>query len=119
MVRVSFDIPADAPPGVVPLGMANALVAQATGQRVEPLTPVDGAVTVVAPGQVAITLGTGPEVLIQIRGTADWRYAFEASTNLTHWDVLEMIPLNAGTTGRAIAIAPEEPQRFFRARPVF
>ena len=46
VVWLSFNIAPNAPDGVVPLVMSNTIVAQATGQAVQPLAQVAGALTV-------------------------------------------------------------------------
>lgn len=46
VVWLNFSISTNAPDGIVPLVMTNAIVAQVVGRRVEPLQEFDGALTV-------------------------------------------------------------------------
>jgi hypothetical protein len=119
VVWVSFNIPTNAPDGVVPVVMSNAIVAQVTGHRVQPLGQVDGALTVWSGGRfLSIALDSGGVLHMSFQGVGGGQYAFEASTNLVHWEVLGTNTVVNGTLSMQDTNWAGFPQRFYRARSV-
>jgi len=49
LLWLNFNVPPNTPDGVVPLTLANTIVAQTNGQRVQPLVQVSGELTVSSP----------------------------------------------------------------------
>lgn len=83
VVWLNFKVPTNSPDGVVPLLMTNAIVAQAAGQRAQPLTQVSGAlmvssaenlttVALAGGGQLRTTIVGLPGRIITLQGTPDF-----------------------------------------------
>jgi hypothetical protein len=119
VVWLSFSVPTNAPDGVVPLAMMNAIVARVAGQRVQPLAQVDGALMVRSEGSfLSLTLGSPGQMQMQFQGLEGRPYAFEASTNLTDWVALGTNTVVGGTISLVETNMTAWPQRFYRARLV-
>jgi len=117
VVWLSFTIPTNAPDGVVPLGMANAVVARVAGQRVQPLTQIDGALLVSSAGSFSsLTIQNGNQLHMQFQGLDGRQYAFEASTNLLDWTALRTNTAVGGFISLIETNTAAHPHRFFRAK---
>jgi hypothetical protein len=120
VVWVSFNVPTNAPDGVVPLAMTNAIVAQIAGHRVQPLVQAGGALTIWSGGSfLSMTLESGRRLQMQFQGVEGRHYAMEASTNLLkNWVILGTNTVVGGTISLLETNTAAFPQRFYRTRLV-
>jgi hypothetical protein len=120
VVWVSFNVPMNAPDGVMPLAMTNAIVARVAGHRVQPLAQVGGALTIWSGGSfLSMTLLTGGRLQMQFQGVEGRHYAMEASTNLLkNWVILGTNTVVGGTISLLETNTAAFPQRFYRTRLV-
>jgi hypothetical protein len=116
---LSFAVSTNAPDGVVPLGMTNAIVARVAGQRVQPLAQVDGVLTVSSGGSfLSMTLDNNGRMQLEFQGAEGRQYALEASTNLTAWTAISTNTVIGGTISLIEADVHAFEQRFYRTRLV-
>jgi hypothetical protein len=95
---LNFNVAANAPDGVVPLVMSNAIVAQVAGQRVAPLAQVSGALTVSsAENFVPVALAGTGQLRMTISGLAGRVFTLQGSPDLFHWADLHSYTNQDGT----------------------
>ena len=112
-------MPTNAPDGVVPLGLSDAIVAQVAGRRVQPLDESDGALTVWSDGSFfELARESGGHMRIHFQGIENRRYVFEASTNLLQWVVVGTNTVTGGTASFLETDLSVYPRRFYRTRLV-
>jgi hypothetical protein len=117
MVRLSFNIPADAPDGLIPLDVTNAIIAQVQGQPVRPLDQIGGALFVSSGARfTSLTLTGNGQLQMQFQGTEGRQYVIEASTNLVNWEVLNTNTVVGGGFSLVETNMTAYPHRFYRAR---
>ena len=117
LVWLHFNIPTNSPDGVVPLAMTSAIVARVAGQRVQPLSQIDGALLVSSAGSfLSMTIQNGSQLQMQFQGVEGQAYVFEASTNLTDWVTLSTNTAVGGTISLVETNTMAYPHRFYRAK---
>jgi hypothetical protein len=117
MAQVQFAIATNAPDGDMSLVLGNAILAQANGQPVQPLTLTDGLLRVSSAGYFAsATLDTGGQLKLQFQGVEGRQYVLEASTNLTEWVLISTNTVVGGTISLVETDVYAFEQRFYRAR---
>ncbi len=117
MVWLNFSIPTNAPDGVVPLAMTNAIVARVSGQQVQPLSQIDGALLVSSAGSfLSMTIQNGNQLQMLFQGIEGQPYVFEASTNLTNWVALSTNTAIGGMISLVETNTLVYPHRFYRAK---
>lgn len=95
----------------------NAIVAKTTGQRVQPLAQLDGALTIWSGGSfVSLSLTNGNRLQMQFEGPEGRQYVFETSTNLTDWVVLSPNTVTGGIINLPEINTGDYLQRFYRTR---
>ena len=98
VVWLSFNIPPNTPDGVVPLAVANAIVAKPAGQRVQPLAQVSGALTVSSPRDVlTITLAGKGQLCTTVSGVPGRTFTLQGTPDFFHWADLGSYTNQTGT----------------------
>ena len=98
VVWLSFNIPANTPDGVVPLTVANAILAKPAGQRAQPLTQVSGALTVSSPRDLlAIATAGNGQLRGTITGVPGRAFTLQGTPDFFHWADLGRYTNQTGT----------------------
>jgi len=98
LVWLSFTVPTNAPDGVIPLTLSNAILAKAIGQPVEPLTEISGALIVSSAERlIAEPSGSGGELRTTIIGLPGRVFTLQGGPDLFHWANLGVYSNETGT----------------------
>ena len=97
-VRLNFAVATNAPDATVPLVMSDAVVSKLAGQAAQPLTPVDGLLTISSSERLVSTpLGLDGRLRTTIAGPAGRTFTLQGSPDLFHWANLSRHTNQTGT----------------------
>ena len=115
LLWLSFNVPPNTPDGVVPLMLANAIVAQTNGLRVQPLAQVSGALTVSSPADVlALRLADGGRLVAAVTGVPGRTFTLQGTPDFFHWADLGRYTNQNGTLVLTNYLQAERNAYFYR-----
>jgi hypothetical protein len=117
LASLVLSIATNAPAGVTSITLTNAILANAQGLRVEPVSLLPGSLTITLALNArlgSIVLSTNGLAQFQITGAAGREYIVQASTNLVNWTSIGTNTVSGGVINSVDSSAKSFAYRFYR-----
>lgn len=117
LANLVLSIATNAPAGITTVTLTNAILANAQGLRVEPVSLLPGSLTVSLALNArlgSIVLSTNGQAHFQITGAAGREYIVHASTNLVNWTSFDPVAVSNGVIHFVDLTARSFAYRFYR-----
>lgn len=118
LANLVLSIATNAPVGVTTITLTNAILANAQGLRVQPVSLLPGSLTIslaLTARLGSIVLSTNGQAHFQITGAEGREYIVQASTNLVNWISLDPATVSNGVINFVDSSARSFAYRFYRA----